>query len=153
MSAIETHAIVTSIASSLSCPLMIGSTIAAELDATSTARTAGRCKPVVAARSGETTIASTLVMPNTTRPRRAAPRRRWSRSGMFVATMNIKSAKPMSARNASVGSVATMVRVPVRPKITPAAISPITTGGANLPGRSASIGPSNPMATTSARIP
>ncbi len=98
-------------------------------------------------------IASAVVTPNTIRPRRAAPRRRSSRSGIFVATMNIKIAKPMSARNASVGSVATMVRVPVRPKITPAKISPITTGGANLPGRRASIGPSNPIATTSARIP
>ncbi len=132
---------------------MIGSTIAAELDATSTAITPGRCRPLTAAITGLTAIARPTVSAVAQRPRRVAVRNRRSWIGSLVATMNINSAKPMSARNASVGWVATIVRVPVRPMATPAAISPMTTGGATRVGRSVSNGPKRPTATISASVP
>ena len=79
---------------------MIGSTIAAELDATSTARIAGRCSPVSAASDGASAIESRDRDRRSPRARGALrPGSRVSRSGRFVATMNINSAKPMSARN------------------------------------------------------
>ena len=43
-----------------------------------------------------------------------------SRIGSCVPTMNINSAKPIAARNTSVGWSGTIVRVPVRPTTTPA---------------------------------
>ena len=135
---------------------MIGSTIAAELDATSTASTAGRCSPVTAASERrDDDRAARLVMPNTTRPRRAAARRR------CVAQREVRRHDEHQAARSRCRpgtrawvAVATIVRVPVRPKTTPAAISPITTGGASARRQAArAAGPSSPMATTSARVP
>ena len=135
---------------------MIGSTIAAELDATSTARIAGRCRPGRArpASGADDDREHDRDARSTNRPRRAAPRSRVSRSGSFVATMNINSAKPMSARNASVGCgrddgarsrCVRRSRPPRSRRSRPAART--------LVGSSASIGPSSPIATTSARVP
>ena len=59
----------------------------------------------------------------------------------------------MFARKMSVGWRASIVPVPVLPKTTPAAISPITMGGANRMGIRARSGPMRPTATINARVP
>ena len=134
MSANDTHAIVTRQRVVAVGVPTIGSTIAAELDATSTARTRG---PVQAGRAprpaARRAIASPTVIAvaDSAAAARAAQARVAQRERASP-TMNINSAKPMSARNASVGWVAIdRARSRCARRRTPAAISPMTIGGAN----------------------
>ena len=79
-------------------------------------------------------------------------RRRRSRSGTCMPTVSISMAKPASARNDTVASSASMTSRPLRPRTTPARISPTTTG-TNARRLAASSGPARPAATISARSP
>jgi hypothetical protein len=81
-----------------------------------------------------------------------ARRRRRSRSGMCMPTVSISMAKPASAKNETVALSTWMTSRPLRPRMTPATISPTTTG-TNARRLAASKGPARPAATISARSP
>ena len=87
-----------------------------------------------------------------TAPPRSEARSRGSCSGTCAPTVNINMAKPTSPRNCTVGSVGSTAPNPVRPTITPARISPITTGTNTLPPAPSS-GPARPASTINASTP
>jgi hypothetical protein len=87
-----------------------------------------------------------------TAPLRSEAGSRGSRSGMCAPTVNINIAKPTSLRNTTVGSVGSTASRPVRPTITPARISPITTG-TNALRPAPSSGPAKPARTINASTP
>ena len=73
-------------------------------------------------------------------------------SGTCMPAASISIAKPISARNAIVGCVASTHPKPVAPTATPASTSPTTTGRANRRDDPSS-GPPNPASTISSSTP
>ena len=128
----------------------VGSTMAAEDDAISTAYTRAWEVPTSGATAYPRTRAATPTSGSAGRPVRSAVRRRGSRTGTWVPATNITSTNPQLPRKENVGSLASSTPNPVAPRTTPASSSPRTTGRRQRLGV-ARIGPASATAHTIAR--
>ncbi len=91
-------------------------------------------------------IASTHTIPASSPPLRSEAGSRLSRSGRCIPTVSISIAKPISPRNATVPFAGFTASSTAGPTITPARISPITTGTNQRPATPSS-GPPSPAST------
>ena len=113
----------------------VGSTMAAEDDAISTAYTRAWEVSTSEATAYPRTRATTPTTAARTAPVRSDVRSRGSRTGTWVPATNITSTKPQLPRKENVGSLASSTPKPLAPSTTPASSSPRTTGKVPAPRR------------------